>query len=162
MDTEQAPAYLSDPAREALSDQMHQVSTLEEVLEARSALRAWMQKYPGDIGMVDGAGEMLAMLEDCYREFAAEEAAMTEPERVAARQRRRLLSIAPSPVSMAEVEEAEQGLHSWLCEHPDDEEMRGLYPTLALFREMYEILAEGEGEEENVTHRLNAPALAAR
>lgn len=156
------PAYLDDPAREGLKHQIFSAGSLEEVQSAQAALRAWMKAYPDDTGMLDG-GEMLAMLEDCCREFAAEEATMTEPERIAARERRRLLGLAPSPVSLAEVEEAEQGLHLWLCEHPDDEEMRGLYPTLAMFREMYEILAEDDAAaREAAKHGAAAPELVAR
>ena len=163
MSLKDAPAYLSDPAREILSDQIHQASNLEEVLEARSALRAWMQKYPDDIGLVDGAGEMLSLLEDCYRSIAAEEALMTEEERGHTRARRALYRLAQSPWSLADVEEAERGLHLWLCEHPGDEEMRGLYPALAMYREMYEILAQdGVTAEEAARRGAAAPQLAAR
>ena len=162
MSLNDVPAYLSDPARETLSDQIHRSSNLEEVLEARAALRAWMQKYPDDIGLVDGAGEMLFLLEDCYRSIAAEEALMTEEERVHTRARHALRRLAQSPWSLADVEEAERGLHLWLCEYPADEEMRGLYPTLAMYREMYEILAEDDAAEAEAARRGVAPELAVR
>ena len=163
MEIKPQPDYVLDPARETLSGQISRVSNLEEVLEARAALRTWMQKYPQDVGMVDGSGEMLYMLEDCYRGIAAEEALMTEEEQVYTRTRHKLGWLVRSPMSMAEVEEAEQGLHQWLCEHPDDEEMRGLYPTLAMFREMYEILTEGNATAgEAARHGAAAPELAAR
>ena len=156
-------AYLSDPDREVLSRQIRTVSNLEEIDEARAALRAWMRQYPDDIGLVDGAGEMLSMLEDCCHIQAAEEATMTPEERVASRERQRLRDISSSPSSLAEVEAAERGLHLWLCEHPSDEEMRGLYPTLAMYREMYEILAEDDAAAEEAARRgAAAPALAAR
>ena len=162
MNTENRSTYLSDPARERLARQIFRAGTLEEVQAARTALRAWMRSYPEDTGMLDG-GEMLYMLEDGLKTLAAEEALMTEEERVHTRARRALSHLAQSPSSLSEVEAAERGLHRWLCEHPGDEEMRGLDPTLAMYREMYEILAEDDAAAGEAARRGAAvPELAAR
>lgn len=162
MDLQTRPAYLSDPTRERLGNQVLNATTLEEIFEARSALRDWIKAYPEDTGMLDG-GEQLAHMEEAAHFLAAEKARMTEAEWTAWTTRNALYHSASGPSSLAEVEEAEQGLHLWLCEHPDDEEMRGLSPTLALFREGYELVAKEDAAEAEAARRGSVVAeLAAR
>ncbi len=150
------PFDYTDPARERLLDQILGARTLEEIQEARLALRAWKLAHPDDLSIGD-SGEMLYMLEDGLRTLAAEEAAMTEEERTRTRARRKVEQMALSPWSLAEAEAAREALCGWLREHPDDEAMRGLFPTLALFQEAYEVLAA----DDRAAERQNAaPELA--
>lgn len=141
MHAQARPDFLDDPVREALGTQILSATTFSKIHDARAALRAWMKAHPDDTGMLDG-GEMLYILEDGYKTLAAEEAVMTEAERTETRARRRIEQQALSPSTLTEVEDAEQALCQWLQVHPQDEEMRRLFKSLALFREAYELLAE--------------------
>ena len=148
--------------RDQVADQALSATTLEEIEQARQALRAWKAEHPQERILYE-CFEQLAMMEEAAHFMAAEKARMTEAEWAAWTTRRNVYSAAYSPRTLAQAAEAERGLHLWLCEHPGDEEMRGLYPALVMYRETYEILTEDDAATENAArHGAGAPELAAR
>ena len=145
----------SNMTRDEVAEQAMSARGLEEIQQARQLLRDWQSDHPEE-RVLHECFDMLYTLEDACRTIAAEEAAMTEEERTRTRARRKVEQLALSPSSLAEAEAAREALCGWLREHPDDEAMRGLFPTLALFQEAYECLAAAEAAE-----RQNAaPELA--
>lgn len=64
--------YAKDTARKQLISQVLSATTLEEIHQARQALRQWKQAHPDDLGIGDGF-EQLYIMEDAVRIIAAEE-----------------------------------------------------------------------------------------
>lgn len=122
--------------RDQVADQALSATTLEEIEQARQALRAWKAEHPQERILYE-CFEQLAMMEEAAHFMAAEKARMTEAEWAAWTTRRNVYSAAYSPRTLAQAAEAERALHLWLCDHPDDEEMRGLLEPLSAFREAY-------------------------
>jgi hypothetical protein len=64
-------------ARELLTEQVLDATTLPEIQSARHALREWIKAHPEDEGMSD-AFEQLALMEDIAREQETERRRQSE------------------------------------------------------------------------------------
>jgi hypothetical protein len=67
----------SAPARELLTEQVLDATTLPEIHAARQALRDWIKAHPEDEGMSD-AFEQLSLMEDIAKEQEAEHIQQSE------------------------------------------------------------------------------------
>lgn len=148
--------------RDQVADQALSATTLEEIEQARLALRAWKAEHPQERLMYE-CFEQLAMMEEAAHFMAAEKARMTDAEWTAWTTRRKIYSDTYSPRTLAQVTETEQMLFAWLRDHPNDEEMRGLFEPLSAFREAYEASgAAAAAEEKLARHGAAAPELVSR
>jgi len=67
-------------AREALTEQVLDATTLAEVLTAQRALQEWIKAHPEDEGMSD-AFEQLSLMQEIAEEQEAERKGQTVPAR---------------------------------------------------------------------------------
>lgn len=68
--------------RKQIVSQVLSATTLDEIHQARQALRQWKQAHPDDLGIGDGF-EQLYMMEDAVHTIAAEEKAARDRKQAA-------------------------------------------------------------------------------